>query len=163
MTTPPWSPSGAPSNRNWSIGAPSKLAAKLAKPSSTSSKASITGAVSTAPSSIYARLTLNAKPISNVPHNFCVRFFEASPLKPYTRHILGIDSGVQSYPKATLKPHQGHTKATPKPHQGHTKATPKPHQGHTKTTPRPLSSHLIRPVCKSEAQKPPVSAGPWPQ
>src|ERR1035441_2665709 len=38
-------------------------------------------------------------------------------LKPYTRHILSIDSGVQSHPKATLKPHQSHTKATPKPHQ----------------------------------------------
>src|ERR1035441_2590590 len=24
--------------------------------------------------------------------------------KPYTRHILGIDSGVQSHPKATPKP-----------------------------------------------------------
>src|ERR1035441_2188355 len=47
-------------------------------------------------------------------------------LKPYTRHILSIDSGVQSHPKATLKPHQSHTKATPKPHQSHTKATPKP-------------------------------------
>src|ERR1022692_2386371 len=48
--------------------------------------------------------------------------------KPYSRHILGIDSGVQSHPKATPKPHQSHTKATPKPHQSHTKATPKPHQ-----------------------------------
>src|ERR1035437_3304931 len=37
--------------------------------------------------------------------------------KPYCRHILGIDSGVQSHPKATPKPHQSHTKATPKPHQ----------------------------------------------
>src|ERR1039458_4374837 len=46
--------------------------------------------------------------------------------KPYTRHILGIDSGLQSHTKATPKPHQGHTKATPRPHQGHTKATPKP-------------------------------------
>src|ERR1039457_4249045 len=35
--------------------------------------------------------------------------------KPYTRHILGIDSGLQSHPKATPKPHQSHTKATPKP------------------------------------------------
>src|ERR1039457_5395719 len=35
--------------------------------------------------------------------------------KPYTRHILGIDSGLQSHPKATLKPPQSHTKATPKP------------------------------------------------
>src|ERR1019366_3291818 len=35
--------------------------------------------------------------------------------KPYSRHILGIDSGVQSHTKATPRPHQGHTKATPKP------------------------------------------------
>src|ERR1035441_2965386 len=35
--------------------------------------------------------------------------------KPYTRHILGIDSGLQSHIKATPRPHQGHTKATPKP------------------------------------------------
>src|ERR1022692_1264348 len=46
--------------------------------------------------------------------------------KPYTRHILGIDSGLQSHTKATPRPHQSHTKATPRPHQGHTKATPKP-------------------------------------
>ena len=32
--------------------------------------------------------------------------------KPYTRHILGIDSGVQSHLKATPKPHQGYLKAT---------------------------------------------------
>src|ERR1017187_2727563 len=49
--------------------------------------------------------------------------------KPYTRHILGIDSGLQSHTKATPRPHQGHTKATPKPHQSHTKDTLKPHQG----------------------------------
>src|ERR1019366_3187374 len=47
--------------------------------------------------------------------------------------------------------------------QNHPKATPRPHQSYTKATPRPLSSQLIRPVCKSEAQKPPVSVGPWPQ
>src|ERR1035438_9537739 len=35
--------------------------------------------------------------------------------KPYSRHILGIDSGVQSHPKATSKPHQSHLKASPKP------------------------------------------------
>ena len=28
--------------------------------------------------------------------------------KPYSRHILGIYSGVQSHPKATPKPHQSH-------------------------------------------------------
>src|ERR1039457_5510095 len=48
--------------------------------------------------------------------------------KPYSRHILGIDSGVQSHPKATSKPHQSHTKASPKPPQSHTKATSKPPQ-----------------------------------
>src|ERR1035438_4701768 len=52
--------------------------------------------------------------------------------KPYSRHILGIYSGVQSQPKATPRPPQSHTKATPKRHQSHTKATPKPHQSHTK-------------------------------
>src|ERR1035437_3668748 len=61
--------------------------------------------------------------------------------KPYSRHILGIDSGVQSHPKATLKPPQSATKATPKPHQSHTKATPKPHQGYPKATPRLHQSH----------------------
>ena len=76
---------------------------------------------------------------------------KATP-RPYYRHILGIDSGVQSHPKATTKPPQGYPKAPPRLHQGSTKATP-----------RPLLSQLIRPVCKSEAQKPPVSAGPWPQ
>src|ERR1039457_3436273 len=42
--------------------------------------------------------------------------------KPYSRHILGIYSGVQSHPTATLQPPQGHLKATPKRHQSHTKA-----------------------------------------
>src|ERR1017187_1342586 len=37
--------------------------------------------------------------------------FKATP-KPYTRHILGIDSGIQSHTKATLKRHQSHPKAT---------------------------------------------------
>src|ERR1035441_8974400 len=76
---------------------------------------------------------------------------KATP-RPHQGHILGIDSGVQRHPKAT-----------PKPPQGSTKATPRLHQSYTKATPRPLSSQLIRPVCKSEAQKPPVSVGPWPQ
>ena len=35
--------------------------------------------------------------------------------RPYTRHILGIDSGVQSHPKATSRLHQSHPKAPPKP------------------------------------------------
>src|ERR1039458_7709397 len=49
--------------------------------------------------------------------------------RPPQGHILGIDSGVQTPPKATLKPHQGYPKATPRLHQGYTKATSKPHQG----------------------------------
>src|ERR1035438_10317208 len=47
---------------------------------------------------------------------------QATP-KPYTRHILGIDSGVQSHTKATLRLHQGYTKATPRLPQGYPKAT----------------------------------------
>src|ERR1035438_9073791 len=35
--------------------------------------------------------------------------------KPYSRHILGIDSGVQSHTTATPQPHHSHLKATPKP------------------------------------------------
>src|ERR1017187_10220265 len=46
--------------------------------------------------------------------------------KPYSRHILGIYSRVQSHPKATPRPHQSHTKATPKPPQSHPKARRKP-------------------------------------
>src|ERR1017187_10561344 len=49
--------------------------------------------------------------------------------KPYSRHILGIDSGVQSHPKATLKRHQSATKAPPRRHQSHPKATSKPPPG----------------------------------
>src|ERR1017187_9754447 len=69
--------------------------------------------------------------------------------KPPQRHILGIDSGIQSHPKATPKPPQGYPKATPRLHQGSTKATPKPHQSHTKATPKPPmppESQLMRPV-----------------
>src|ERR1035441_5585526 len=72
--------------------------------------------------------------------------------KPYSRHILGIDSGVQRHPKATSKPtdsqpigtpkpHQCDPKATPRLHQSHPKATPKPPQGYTKATPRLHQSH----------------------
>ena len=61
--------------------------------------------------------------------------------KPPQSHILGIDSGVQRHPKASLKPHQSHTKATSRLHQGYTKATPRLHQGHTKATPRPHQGH----------------------
>src|ERR1019366_3373893 len=98
--------------------------------------------------------------MSQNPH-FCdsVRGPEATPKplqatpKPYHRHILGIDSRVQSHSKATPKPPQSqlianrlrpqsHLKATPKPHQGYTKATPRLHQGYTKATPKPPQSHL---------------------
>jgi hypothetical protein len=76
---------------------------------------------------------------------------KATP-KPYSRHILGIDSGVQSHPKATSEPPQSlligtslgpqsHPKATPRLHQSHTKAPPKPPQGSTKATPRLHQSH----------------------
>src|ERR1019366_8425516 len=60
--------------------------------------------------------------------------------KPPQSHILGIDSGVQRHPKASLKPHQGHTKATSRLHQGYTKATPRPHQSHTHATLKPPTS-----------------------
>src|ERR1035438_3390768 len=46
---------------------------------------------------------------------------QATP-KPYTRHILGIDSGVQSHPKATSKPTDSQPIGTPKPPQGYPKA-----------------------------------------
>src|ERR1035441_1295530 len=75
--------------------------------------------------------------------------------KPYTRHILGIDSGLQSHIKATPRPHQSHTKATPRPHQSHTKATPRPHQSHTKAN---CSGYFNG----WRARKPPVLPGSWP-
>src|ERR1035441_4214200 len=58
--------------------------------------------------------------------------------KPPQRHILGIDSGIQSHPKATPKPPPSHPKATPRLPQGSTKAPPKP--------PMPPESQLMRPV-----------------
>src|ERR1035441_5264148 len=64
--------------------------------------------------------------------------------KPYTRHILGIDSGLQSHTKATPRPHQGHTKVQKKRHQTHAKATQKPPQSHTKATPKPHQGQLLR-------------------
>src|ERR1017187_10423971 len=70
---------------------------------------------------------------SRTPERF--RRGEATP-RPYCRHILGIDSGVQSHPQATPRLHQGSTKAPPRLHQGSTKATPRLHQGYTKATPR---------------------------
>src|ERR1035441_1439679 len=45
--------------------------------------------------------------------------------KPYTRHIVGIYSGVQSHPKATSKPTDSQPIGTPEPPQSHPKATPK--------------------------------------
>src|ERR1017187_4765821 len=42
--------------------------------------------------------------------------------KPPQSHILGIDSGVQRHPKASLKPHQGYTKATPMRPSSHPQA-----------------------------------------
>src|ERR1035441_1925585 len=54
--------------------------------------------------------------------------------KPYTRHILGIDSGVQRHLKATPKPHPCAIRATPKPPQGSTKAPPRPPQGYPRAT-----------------------------
>ena len=62
--------------------------------------------------------------------------------KPYSRHILGIDSGVQSHLKATPRLHQGSTKAPPRLHQGSTKAPPEPHQSHTNATLMRPPSHL---------------------
>jgi hypothetical protein len=89
--------------------------------------------------------------MSQNPH-FCdsVRGPEATPKplqatpKLYNRHILGIDSGVQSHPKATPRLHQSHPKAPPRLHQGHTKATPKPPQSHPQATPKLLLSYLVR-------------------
>src|ERR1035438_6635916 len=90
---------------------------------------------------------------------------KATPRPPQS-HILGIDSGVQSYAKATLKPPQGSTKAPPRLHQGYTKATPRPHQGHTKATPRPHQSQTKANYSGYfkgwRARKPPVLPGSWP-
>src|ERR1035438_7015320 len=61
--------------------------------------------------------------------------------KPYSRHILGIDSGVQSHTKATPRPHQGYTKATPKPPRSHPHATLKPPIGRPQAT-RPSAGRL---------------------
>src|ERR1035438_8058857 len=76
----------------------------------------------------------------------------AKPPKATTRppqgHILGMDSGVQSHPKATPRLHQGSTKAPPRLHQGHTNATSKPPSSHTKAirgSPCPLEPQLHQP------------------
>src|ERR1019366_10396352 len=89
---------------------------------------------------------LQGRPGFSIQHSKGAEPPKATP-KPYTRHILGIDSGVQSHPKAPPRLHQGSTKAPPKPHQSHPKATskptdsqpigtPKPHQSHTKAPPK---------------------------
>src|ERR1700704_491460 len=75
MTTPPWNPSGAPSNRNWSTAAPSKLAPRLARPSSTSSKPFITAAASIAPWIICARLTSKTKTTKPMHSSILVSVF----------------------------------------------------------------------------------------
>ena len=43
--------------------------------------------------------------------------------KPYSRHILGIYSGVQSHLKATPRPPQSHLLGSTEPPQSHPKAT----------------------------------------
>src|ERR1035441_7000932 len=77
---------------------------------------------------------------------------KATP-RPPQGHILGIDSGVQSHPKAPPSLPQGAPntaprlpprppKATPRLPQGYPKATPRLPQGYTKATPRPPQSHV---------------------
>jgi hypothetical protein len=63
-------------------------------------------------------------------------------LKPYSRHILGIDSGVQSHPKATPRLHQGSTKATLQPPQSHPKATLMRPSSHLQARCKPASELL---------------------
>src|ERR1035438_2561394 len=57
--------------------------------------------------------------------------------KPYSRHILGIYSGVQSHPKAIPRPHQSLLIGTALRPQSHLKATPKPPSSHPKATFKP--------------------------
>src|ERR1019366_4242430 len=59
---------------------------------------------------------------------------KATP-RPPQGHILGIDSGVQSHPKAPPRLPQGSPKATPRLPQGYPKATPRLPQGYPKATP----------------------------
>ena len=66
--------------------------------------------------------------------------------KPYSRHILGIDSGLQSHHTATTQPHHSQ-------HHSPTKATTQPHQSHTKATPKPHQSQLLRLFQRLEARK----------
>src|ERR1035438_4649831 len=83
-------------------------------------------------------------PLAKVSRARTLKPPKATP-KPYYRHILGIDSGVQSHTKATPRPHQGHTKATPRLHQGHTKATPKPPPCDPQATSKPNPQAIPEP------------------
>jgi hypothetical protein len=66
----------------------------------------------------------------------------ASHPKPYTRHVLGIYSGVQRHPKAIIKPHQGQLLGNQLGTNCDPKATLKRHQSHTNATPMRPQSHL---------------------
>src|ERR1039458_7447621 len=80
---------------------------------------------------------------------------KATP-KPYTRHILGIDSGVQSHPKATPRPTDSQPIGTPKPHQSHLKATPRLPQSHLKGWGKPIAH--AGGYCRSGRAPPPRPA-----
>src|ERR1035441_4626001 len=84
---------------------------------------------------------LPGRPGFSIQHSAEARPPKATP-KPYSRHILGIDSGVQSHHKATLRLHQGSTKAPPRLHQSHPKATSKPTDSQDRKSTRLNSSHL---------------------
>src|ERR1019366_5455224 len=56
--------------------------------------------------------------------------------RPYSRHILGIYSGVQSHLKATPRPPQSQLLGSTEPPQSHPKATPRLPQGYPKATPK---------------------------
>src|ERR1035441_1486058 len=76
--------------------------------------------------------------------------------KPYTRHILGIDSGVQRQPIGNPEPPQSHHRATSRLPQGNLKATP---QGHLKTTSRPPQGRGIDGL-KYNEPRPPAATCP---
>ena len=62
--------------------------------------------------------------------------------KPYSRHILGIYSGVQSHPKATPKPTARQPIGNPVRPQSHLKATPKPPSCDPQATSKPAVNLL---------------------
>src|ERR1017187_6265005 len=64
--------------------------------------------------------------------------------KPYSRHILGIYSGVQSRPKATPRPHQSLLIGTALRPQSHLKATPKPQNPKTPKPQNPIGYTYIK-------------------